>query len=206
MILRRRGMGEEVTTPTPTYDIHTVTTRCTNTTACANYFKALGYTGCNGFIWIRGNAQSITNNHILFLSLNGQNNLTVVRRRNNANNTTSFGTSYDGIIEVGDKFLVAHFAYNNQIDIPTNTGISVSTYTSANNYTNASSISATLTSNHFYICKLPTKLHDYAYGTLASVQRFNGQSTVINVANNSSYEVFLEQGDELWDIVWDGSV
>lgn len=187
--------------PTPTYDIHTVTTACSNTNQVASYFKALGYTDATIFLYM-GNNQ-LTNNQAILYSCNGQTNVNCIRFRNNELAASAFSNSYDCKLSVGDKFIVLHPYYpDGVIDIPTNIGIGVTELTVQTACSTGADINSAITANRISIPKIIKSYRYLAYALKDKVfVRMNSATAMANTnVNDSRYEGYLYQGDKLWEI------
>lgn len=200
MIIRRRGLEEEQSAPTPSYEVHTVTTKCTNTKACADYFKTLGTSGAKGFFWIRDGASSIINNHLIYYLLNGSSNVGRARWRNSAMAAVTIASNYDGIINVGDKFLVVDFAYNSEIYCPSNMGVSVTETTASVECVNTQEVQNMIPAlpNVVFPKKIDAKNRTVAFVCKAANIRMNGSDAIQGTTTGTSYEMYLSQGAPLW--------
>lgn len=203
MIIRRRGLEEEQSAPTPTYEVHTVTTKCTTTTACANYFKSVcpSTTKSYGFFWIRNGATSITNNQIIYYVINQNSNLCVRRWRDGVLNSTRFGTNYDGIINVGDQFLIVNLTYGAEIYCPSNMGVSVTSSTISATCTNTQQLQDILPSrpNVVFVKTIRSQQYTLAVGVKGILNlRMNYSDTPQRASTGTNYDLRVSEGDQIW--------
>lgn len=110
-------------------EVITIETAATKANGVSSYFQSLmEATDTKGFFWIRGDAESITNNQcIYYIGKGGNVNIEGTRfRSGHISKLTAFSGTYDCIIHEGDQFVVVDF--NNEegdIAIPNNAGVSV---------------------------------------------------------------------------------
>lgn len=201
MIIRRRGLEEEQSAPTPTYEIHTVTTACTKAPAVQTYFRGLVSSGVKGFFWIRKGASSIPNNHIIHFVCGPSTSYGATRWRSGNIASLAIGPSYDAIISVGDEFLVVDFTYGSEIYCPSNMGVSVSSSTASATITSSQELQSILPDrpNIVLVKNIESSQYTFAFAIKGlTTIRMTGTTSVSNEGSSSTNTVNLAQGTPLW--------
>lgn len=132
-------------------EVITVETAATKANGVSSYFQSLmEATDTKGFFWIRGDAESITNNQCIYYIGHGGNvNIEGARfRSGHISKLTSFAGTYDCIIHEGDQFVVVDF--NNEegdVAIPNNTGVSVTNISATAACSTAADVNTMLDTN-----------------------------------------------------------